>query len=213
MQATIDGSSRQAIPSTLLRMPSTKKPKAGDDERQETRRLKRSAEQATRDAERDAKRAAQPPRLTREQFDAGEPCPGCGMSLLGVEGDIREFVGTIYETPEQRNRRLEEDAAFIERHPGCHDGRWSMSGSWVLHCASCCPPHPLSREQIETLSRILSSAASRPTVDAAVAAPPGAKRLAQKTSKQRIAELEVEVAALRAQLDSAIRLDDHNASS
>jgi hypothetical protein len=208
VQATIDLSSRQVIPSTLLRMPSTKKPKAGDDERQATRQLKRSAEQAARDAERDAKRAAQPPRLTREQFDAGEPCPGCGMSLLGVEGDIREFVGTMYETPEQRNRRLEEDAAFIERHPGCHDGRWSMSGSWVLHCASCCPPHPLSQEQIETLSRIIASAARRPTVDAPIAAPQGAKRPAPKTSRQRITELEGEVATLRAQLDRAMRLDD-----
>lgn len=91
--------------------------------------------------------------LTRAEFEAGEPCRGCGEPLL--DGLGREFVPLLRETPEQRAEREGEEARFRERHPDCHGGRWSMAGSRTLHCMDCCPPNPLSDKQIERMSNIL----------------------------------------------------------
>lgn len=120
----------------------------------EHRRQKHAEAAAVRQAEHARRREAQPPSLTREQFEAGEPCPGCGMPL--IDKGRPERVGTRYETAEQRELREAEEARFSAAHPDCHAGRWSMSGSAYSHCFDCCPPHPLSDEQIRALAAILS---------------------------------------------------------
>ena len=180
-------------------MAATKKPKLSPEERAENRRLKHEADEAGRRAARAAKVAAQPPRLTYGEYMAGAPCPACGMSILPVDGDVHEPVGTMYETPEQRDRRLAEDEAFRRRHPDCNDGRWSVSWSWVSHCLGCCPSPPLSPGQIEKISRILASAAVR-HAGATMATPPAKTKPPQKSSKQRVAELEAELTELRAMI-------------
>ena len=50
--------------------------------------------------------------------------------------------------------RVEYDAAAADyraRHGDCHAHRWTMSGSRMQHCGFCCPPPPLSREQIDSV--------------------------------------------------------------
>jgi hypothetical protein len=99
--------------------------------------------------------------LTRDEFEAGEPCRGCGQALLD---DLPELPGyELGRTPEQQSEWDQERAAFTERHPDCHAGIWSMQGSRTLHCFLCCPPVPLSDEQIEGLRRLVGGPPPHPS--------------------------------------------------
>ncbi|TMR37258.1 hypothetical protein [Actinomadura geliboluensis] len=95
--------------------------------------------------------------LSREEFEAGEPCRGCGEPLLDQRGDR---LALAQMTPEQREEHDREEARYLERHSECRSHRWSIQGSRTLHCGYCCPPHPLSHRQIEHISRIFASVKS-----------------------------------------------------
>lgn len=96
--------------------------------------------------------------LTREQALAGEPCRGCGLPVI-------DHLGNWPFLAEQSERdmvdRAAADAAFAELHRDCHAHRWSMDGSRAMHCGLCCPPLPLSRGQIDTISQILKGVTRR----------------------------------------------------
>lgn len=92
--------------------------------------------------------------LSRAEFEAGEPCRGCGEPLLDRRGD---FPGLMHMTSEQREEYDREEARYLERHEECHSLRWSMQGSRTLHCGYCCPPPPMSDKQIERISRFFAS--------------------------------------------------------
>jgi hypothetical protein len=97
--------------------------------------------------------------LTREELEAGEACRGCGLPVMDRQGDW----------PWPKDRTADEQAAydvaeadFRARHPDCHAGRWSLSGSRSYHCFNCCPPHPMSQSQIAQIAAILRSHEPKP---------------------------------------------------
>jgi hypothetical protein len=55
----------------------------------------------------------------------------------------------------------EADRAYQERHGDCRCHGWSMSGSRTWHCVECCPPHPLSDEQLERLAVLVQGSSGR----------------------------------------------------
>ena len=64
-------------------------------------------------------------------------------------------------SPRARRSRHEHDSAdadFRARHRDCRSHRWSMSGSRTAHCGICCPPPPLSQQQIEKIRTIFQYA-------------------------------------------------------
>lgn len=103
---------------------------------------------------------AEPDRLTHEQMMAGVSCPGCGEGLVAT-GEPPSWIGkgTMYLTADEQAARVAAEQAFKERHPYCHAGRWSMAGSAVSHCGRCCPPPPMSPEQIRRISQIFQGSA------------------------------------------------------
>jgi hypothetical protein len=103
---------------------------------------------------------AESDRLTHEQMMAGESCPSCGEELIS-RGDPPSWIGkgTMYLTDKEQAARTAAEQAFKERHPDCHAWRWSMAGSAVSHCGRCCPPPPMSPDQIRRISQILQGSA------------------------------------------------------
>ena len=101
-------------------------------------------------------------RLSYEQMTAGEPCRGCGQEVL-PRGEAPSWVGmgTLFFTDEERTAHLAAEEAFKQRHPYCHALRWSMQGSSVTHCARCCPPPPMSPQQVHQVAQFLNDAAER----------------------------------------------------
>ena len=97
-------------------------------------------------------------RLSREELEAGMPCRGCGLPIIDGLGDRPPLLKL---TEAERAEFDAADADYLARHGDCHSHRWSMSGSRTQHCGYCCPPPPLSRDQVEQISRILSSATQR----------------------------------------------------
>ena len=91
--------------------------------------------------------------LTRDQAAAGEPCRGCGPPVID---NLGSWPPLMHLSPEERIEHDAAEAQFKALHPDCQSHRWSMEGSRVSHCGLCCPPLPLSNEQIESISRILS---------------------------------------------------------
>jgi hypothetical protein len=100
------------------------------------------------------------PPLSWEEFAAGAPCPGCGMPY--VDAERWESKGTMYFTPEERERYEAEESAYKQRHPSCRSPRHSISGSLTTHCGKCCPPPPLSPKKRRELSDLLGSLKTRP---------------------------------------------------
>lgn len=92
-------------------------------------------------------------RLTYEELVAREPCRGCGEAILD---GLEPFPGTMYLTPEQKVEYEAREAAYKERHGECRAHRWSMGGSRHRHCGFCCPPPPLSPQQIEDLTKLMA---------------------------------------------------------
>lgn len=93
------------------------------------------------------------PALSWEQYEAGDPCPGCG---LPYRDDVPwECKGTMHFTGEERARYEAEEARFKQAHPDCHSMRHSGSGSLTTHCGKCCPPPPLSPRQWEKVRTLL----------------------------------------------------------
>ena len=89
-------------------------------------------------------------RLTWEEFVGGVPCLGCGRPILGDETSQRDREPwTDYR---ERVKPIEEE--FRLGHPQ-HGSSWTAGGG-PIHCSRCCPPPPLSPEQIAQISRILN---------------------------------------------------------
>jgi hypothetical protein len=95
-----------------------------------------------------------PPSLSRAEYEAGVPCPGCGLPYTDGLGD---WPPVFKRTPEQQAEYEQADALFRARHPDCGGGyhRHVVSGSRTWHCLDCCPPPPLSDRQAERTSAIL----------------------------------------------------------
>lgn len=96
--------------------------------------------------------------LTREQAAAGEPCRGCGLPVID---NLGSWPGTMYLTDEQRVIYDADQERYRQMHPNCDAHRWSMAGSRATHCGYCCPPIPISREQAESIQRILGTVSER----------------------------------------------------
>ena len=90
-------------------------------------------------------------RLTRAELLAGVPCRGCGLPIIDRLGDRPALMRM---TEDERSEYEASEAEFAARHPDCRAARWSMSRSRTMHCCFCCPPPPLSEEQIERISTI-----------------------------------------------------------
>lgn len=136
------------------------------DVRHAARALKRArarAEQAERDARRlrDQRRRWQEEgtHLTRAEFEAGVPCRGCGEPWLDGLGD---WPALLDMTPEQRADHAREEARYLARHGDCRAHRESVAGNRTQHCGYCCPPPPLSAEQVEAIGRLLGGRSAQP---------------------------------------------------
>ena len=90
--------------------------------------------------------------LTRDEAEAGEPCRGCGVPVMGERRNERSLVSPTSKDPEA----LADEDAFQVRHATCHSHRWSVDGFRGMHCGQCCPPPPLSAQQVERLAVLLS---------------------------------------------------------
>lgn len=132
------------------------KPSAEEKERRAINRRRKAALTAEADAIRNEVKRREwvenGTRLTREELLAGVPCRGCGLAIIDGLGDR---PGLMKMTEDERAEYEASEADFAVRHPDCRAARWSMSGSRTTHCSFCCPPPPLSEEQIESISTIL----------------------------------------------------------
>jgi hypothetical protein len=126
-------------------------------------RARRAAEAAEADDQRVEERRLQWQRegtyLSWAEIEAGEPSRGCGQPLLDGLGD---WYPLNKLTPDQRAEYDRAEELYRERHRGCRSHRWSLSGHRAQHCGYCCPPLPLTAQQIEKVTRIFSSARTRP---------------------------------------------------
>ena len=96
-------------------------------------------------------------RLVWDEFIGGVPCQGCGRGFLGDETGRRDNE----PWPAYRERMKPVEAAFKSMHPD-HGTSWTVGGG-PSHCRRCCPPHPLSPQQIERINQIVSRPTSAPT--------------------------------------------------
>ncbi|MGW5116484.1 hypothetical protein ACWEQ8_13805 [Streptomyces noursei] len=92
--------------------------------------------------------------LSREEFEAGHPCRGCGEPILDGRGDRPPLLRM---TPEERAKHDAEEARYKERHGECRAIRWTVGGSRTQHCGHCCPSPPMSEKQWEAIAEILFS--------------------------------------------------------
>jgi hypothetical protein len=100
--------------------------------------------------------------LTWEELVGGVPCQGCGRPILGDETSRDE--GEPWTAYRERMKPIED--AFQIRHSG-HGSSWTAGGG-PIHCRSCCPPPPLSPEQIAQIRRILNPPQPEPLPHAPV---------------------------------------------
>lgn len=101
-------------------------------------------------------------RLTWEELVGGVPCQGCGQPILGDETSQRE--GEPWAAYRERMTPIQEE--FQLRHGG-HGSSWKVGGG-PIHCSRCCPPHPLSPEQIMRIQAILNPPPPTPLPSAPV---------------------------------------------
>jgi hypothetical protein len=129
----------------------------GDERRDRSmrRRAELAEEQAHADEARRKRWTDQKMYLTREEAEAGAPCRGCGVPVMGERQNERSFASPTSQSPQA----LADEDAFRTRHATCHSHRWSVEGFRGMHCGQCCPPPPLSAQQVERLAVLLS----RPT--------------------------------------------------
>ncbi|MCP9207183.1 hypothetical protein [Streptomyces cucumeris] len=100
--------------------------------------------------------------LSREEFEAGHPCRGCGEPILDGRGNQPPLLRM---TPEEQAEHDAEEARYKERHGECRAVRWTMSGSRTQHCGHCCPPPPISEKQREVIAELLSHKTDKRELD------------------------------------------------
>jgi hypothetical protein len=101
-------------------------------------------------------------RLAWEELVGGVPCQGCGQPMLG--GETRQHDREPWVEYRERMKPIEEE--FRLRHPQHGSSRTVAGGP--IHCSRCCPPPPLSPEQIAQISRILNPPPPAPLPHATV---------------------------------------------
>ena len=89
-------------------------------------------------------------RLTWEELVGGVPCQGCGQPILGSETSQHDREPWV----EYRERMKPIEEEFRLRHP--QHGSSRTVGGGPIHCSRCCPPPPLSPEQIAQISRFVN---------------------------------------------------------
>lgn len=94
-------------------------------------------------------------RLTWEQYQAGEPCRGCGRPMRDATPWTGSGKGLIHLSEEERAQYDSEEQLFNLRHADCHAHRWTVEGSLTTHCGKCCPPPPMSPEQTARIAALL----------------------------------------------------------
>lgn len=121
--------------------------------------------------------------LTWEQTVAGVPCPGCGRAWLAPRNEA-------------------DDAAFTAEHRECDAGGNSLAEG-PLHCMRCCGFPAVNPEILERVRRLMEESTRRRQEQAAETPEDRATRAAAKIAKRtkRIAQLEAELAKLRAEAD------------
>jgi hypothetical protein len=102
--------------------------------------------------------------LTWEKYQAGVRCRGCGMPIKG-KGGYTARKGLMHLAPEEKTQHDAEDERYRQQHADCRGHRWSVDGSPINHCGFCCPPPPMSPEQVERLASMLKTFAALPTPD------------------------------------------------
>src|SRR5579863_2206865 len=93
-------------------------------------------------------------RLTRAEFEAGVPCRGCGEPWLDGLGD---WPPLLKMTQEQRADHDREEERYRARHGECRAHSETVAGNRTRHRGYCCPPPPLSVEQVERLQQLMRS--------------------------------------------------------
>lgn len=128
-------------------------------ERRAANRRHKQALQAESDALRDEEKRhewiANGMYLTRAELEAGAHCRGCGLPVIDGLGD-RPALTKMGD--DERRLYDAQQAEFRIRHPDCRAHHWSMAGSHAEHCGFCCPPPPLSINQIEHIRTIFEQA-------------------------------------------------------
>jgi hypothetical protein len=94
-------------------------------------------------------------RLTWEQYQAGEPCRGCGRPMRDAKPWTGSGKGLIHLSEEERAQYDSEEQLFNLRHADCSAHRWTVEGSLTTHCGKCCPPPPMSPEQTARIAALL----------------------------------------------------------
>ncbi|WP_158230839.1 hypothetical protein [Frankia sp. CcI49] len=108
-------------------------------------------ERAIRDEDRQREWREKGMLLTYAEMRAGVPCRGCGLPILDGLGSQPPLMKM---TESERQEYEIGEAEFRSRHADCHAFRWTVSGSRTQHCGYCCPPHPLSDQQIDHLAKL-----------------------------------------------------------
>jgi Skp family chaperone for outer membrane proteins len=91
--------------------------------------------------------------LTRVELGAGVKCRGCGLAIIDGLGDRPPLVQL---TSDERREYEASEADFGNRHRECRSHRWSLSGSRTIHCGYCCPPPPMSEQQLQKVRAIMT---------------------------------------------------------
>lgn len=92
--------------------------------------------------------------LTWAEIKAKVPCRGCGLPVIDGLGS---WPVPINMNDQQRAEYEAADADYRERHPNCRSHRWSMERSRTTHCGLCCPPPPLTKDEIAAFSAFWAS--------------------------------------------------------
>jgi hypothetical protein len=96
-----------------------------------------------------------------------------------------------------------EDERFRLAHPVCRSMHWTVAPGGPEHCASCCPPPPMSPETLERVARLLrpvlleaNAPATKPTQPKTTSAPAATKPPADQTLADRTADWAAIVASV-----------------
>lgn len=118
----------------------------------------RAEDRAIREEEKQREWEENGTKLTLEELRAGVACRGCGLPITDRLGS---WPAPVKMDDQQRQEYEAADADYRRRHADCESYRWQMQDSRTTHCSFCCPPPPMSEEQIEKIAAIFSR--TRPT--------------------------------------------------
>lgn len=91
-------------------------------------------------------------RLLYDEMLTGQPCRGCGRPLIGGP----RWVPIRDRSPDEAAALEAEEAAFRALHPDCRAAHWTVGYGYLIHCARCCPPPPMSPATWKQVNDLLS---------------------------------------------------------